>query len=141
MCPTRASRCSDITAIIAMWRAENGFLKTTLGQSGFLCPKSQHFKQLREKVKVKRSAIPCSQKDCWSNSSLITESTAPELTCSHPLLRRRKISLYPTRPSARFTKMPERKQASRGEPVSIRCVTHWPHIFWKLNTTSEKYRF
>jgi len=40
----------------------------------------------------------------------------------HPLLRRRKISHYPTRPFARFTKMPERKQASRGEPVSIHCV-------------------
>ena len=65
----------------------------------------------------------------------------PKTYRSHPHLRRRKISHYPTRPYARFTKMPERKQASRGEPVSIRCVTHLPHIFWRLDTTSEKYRF
>jgi len=40
-------------------RAENGFLKTTLGQAGFLCPKFQHFMPFREKWLLDNTAGIC----------------------------------------------------------------------------------
>ena len=79
---------------------------------------------IKVKGKGKKDRYTLLSKNCLSNSGSITKSIVSKHTCFHPHSGKGKIRRYPTRPSVLFTKMPERKQASRGALVSIPCVTH-----------------
>jgi site-specific recombinase XerD len=60
--------------------------------------------------KERYTLIRCFQKHCSANSGPIIAGIIPKRCCSPPVLRKIKISLYPTNPFAKSTKMPEKKR-------------------------------
>ena len=95
-----------------------------------------------EAAKVKRIAIPCFQKDFLSNCGPITGNTVPKPICSLRPLRKRKIRplSYETIRSV-YENARKKAGVKRGVGIHTLAPLHLPHIFWKPDTISEKYRF